>query len=78
MDEQNNNSPDEPIEEVSAPETPAETGDIPAPETFSDEAVESPYKNGFLRRLDDYYGVTRKKSSIRVEIIAGRATLLVN
>ena len=76
MDEQNNNSPDEPIEEVSAPETPAETGDIPAPETFSDEAVESPYKNGFLRRLDDYYGVTRKKSSIRVEIMAGGATFL--
>lgn len=40
------------------------------------ETVESPYKNKFLRKLDNFYGVTQKKSSIKVEIFAGIATFL--
>ncbi len=36
----------------------------------------SPYKNGLLRGLDNFYGITKKKSSIRVEILAGLATFL--
>lgn len=53
-----------------------ETEEVPASESVAAETAESPYKNGFLRRLDNYYGVTKKKSSIRVEIFAGLATFL--
>lgn len=74
MDDQNKTPQDEQTPEPVAVETT--DADIPAPETYSDEAVESPYKNGFLRRLDNFYGVTKKKSSIRVEILAGVATFL--
>lgn len=76
MDEQNNYSPEEPIEDISATGAPAEEGDIPAPEAPTEAAVESPYKSGLLRGLDNFYGVTRNKSSIRVEIMAGVATFL--
>lgn len=74
MDDQNKTPQDEQTPEPVAVETT--DADIPAPETYSDEAVESPYNNGFLRRLDNFYGVTKKKSSIRVEILAGVATFL--
>lgn len=74
MDDQNKMPQDEQTPEPVAVETT--DADIPAPETYSDEAVESPYNNGFLRRLDNFYGVTKKKSSIRVEILAGVATFL--
>ena len=74
MDDQNKTPQDEQTREPVAVETT--DADIPAPETYSDEAVESPYNNGFLRRLDNFYGVTKKKSSIRVEILAGVATFL--
>lgn len=74
MDDQNKTPQDEQTPEPVAVE--ATDADIPAPETYSDEAVESPYNNGFLRRLDNFYGVTKKKSSIRVEILAGVATFL--
>ena len=74
MDDQNKTPQDEQTPEPVAVETT--DADIPAPETYSDEAVESPYNNGFLRRLDNFYGVTKKKSSIRVEMLAGVATFL--
>ena len=59
-------------------EAVAETSgsDIPEAVAVSDAPVESPYKNGFLRGLDNFYGVTQKRSSIRVEIFAGIATFL--
>ena len=53
-----------------------ETEEVSASESVAAETAESPYKNGFLRRLDNFYGVTKKKSSIRVEIFAGLATFL--
>ena len=40
------------------------------------EASGSPYKNGFLRKLDNFYGVTKNNSSIRIEIVSGIATFL--
>ena len=41
-----------------------------------EEKVESPYKNGFLKGLDNFFGVTKAKSSIKVELFAGIATFL--
>lgn len=39
-------------------------------------AVESPYKNGFVKKLDGFFGVTKAGSSMKVEIFAGIATFL--
>lgn len=50
--------------------------DIPEAVAVSDAPVESPYSNKLLRGLDNFYGVTQKKSSIKVEIFAGIATFL--
>ena len=55
------------------------TGDVQASEAVQADdcvAVESPYKNGFTRGLDKFYGITKVKSSIKVEIFAGIATFL--
>ena len=67
-----------PVAESAEPESVREEGDIPDQEIVGegDAAVVSPYTNGFLRRLDNFYGVSKKKSSFKVEIFAGIATFL--
>lgn len=63
--EEENKRPDETVEVSGAGEAAAEQ-----------QPVESPYRNKFLRKLDNFYGVSQKKSSIKVEIFAGIATFL--
>ena len=48
----------------------------PVADAGAGDVPESPYNNGFLRKLDNFYGVSKKKSSIKVEIFAGIATFL--
>lgn len=67
----------QPAEEAPVADVAAE-GDIPEQVNVGegDAAVVSPYKNGFLRGLDNFYGISKKKSSFKVEIFAGIATFL--
>lgn len=37
---------------------------------------QSPYKNGFVKKMDNYFGVTKAGSSMKIEIFAGIATFL--
>lgn len=71
--ENENQQPDEVVEEKIDEEAVATE---PVAETVGGDEPESPYNNGFLRKLDNFYGVTKKKSSIKVEIFAGLATFL--
>ncbi len=46
-------------------------------ETLAEEkAKESPYKSGFLKKVDNYWGVSKLGSSFKIEIFAGIATFL--
>ena len=62
-------------EENKRPDTTEEVV-IDAGSAAAGQPVESPYKNKFLRKLDNFYGVTQKKSSVKVEVFAGIATFL--
>lgn len=68
----------QPAEEAQAADTAPAEGDIPEQVNVGegDATVVSPYKNGFLRGLDNFYGISKKKSSFKVEIFAGIATFL--
>ncbi|MBQ7227214.1 MAG: NCS2 family permease, partial [Clostridia bacterium] len=57
-------------------ETAPEVENVQAEPVVATETVQSPYKNGLLKGLDNFYGVTKAKSSIKTEMLAGVATFL--
>lgn len=52
------------------------TEDLPAEAPAAEVVVESPYRNSFVKKLDNLFGVTKAGSSMKIEIFAGIATFL--
>ena len=59
------------MEENKVPETVEVEEVAPA-----QEVVASPYKNGFLKALDNYFGVSKAGSNFKTEIMAGLTTFM--
>lgn len=64
------------MEEENKQLQPTEEVVADAESAVEEQPVESPYKNKLLRGFDNFYGITKNKSSIKVEIFAGIATFL--
>lgn len=63
-------------EEPKNTETPTESPAEASTQETAPVAAASPYKNGFAKRLDGFFGISKAGSSIRIEIIAGIVTFL--
>ena len=64
---------DQNIEEPKIEETQAEQ---PAAEAVGGEAVAESKYTGFLGKVDNYFGITKMKSSFKTEMLAGLTTFM--
>lgn len=65
----------QPVEEPVSTLDNSVEGQAPAADGVAEAAVESPHK-GFLGKVDNFFGITKAKSSFKIEIIAGLTTFM--
>ena len=63
-------------EEPKNTETQAESPAEASTQETAPVAAASPYKNGFAKRLDGFFGISKAGSRIYTEIIAGIVTFM--